>query len=84
MQLTLKIPKTSKTLPYQVVEIPVTDNFLGPVQALDAWVGAREIKPIGAKTTVCIPRGPGVSHTKVYKHAIEKCLPRSKPHSKVL
>ena len=43
VQLTLK--KTSKTLPYQAVEIPETGIFVCLVQALDAWVGTRKAKP---------------------------------------
>jgi hypothetical protein len=43
MQLALKNHETSKTLPYKVVEILETGNFLCPVQALDAWVGATSI-----------------------------------------
>ena len=49
LQLTLKNPKTSKTMPHQIVEIPETQNFLCPVQAFDAWVGAGKAKPAGAK-----------------------------------
>ena len=33
VQLTLKNPKTSKTLPKKIVKIPATGNFLCPVQA---------------------------------------------------
>jgi hypothetical protein len=49
VQLTLKNPKTSKTMPNQIVEIPETQNFVCPVQALDAWVRTRRAKPVGAK-----------------------------------
>ena len=49
VQLTLKNHKTSKTLPYQAVEIPETGKFVCPVQSLGVWVGARKVKPIGAK-----------------------------------
>ena len=49
IQLALKNPKTSKTMPCQLVEIPETGNFLCPVQAFDAWVRARKAKPVAAK-----------------------------------
>ena len=57
VQLTLKNPKTSKTLPQQIVEIPGMGNFLCPVQALDAWAGARKGKPVGAKPLFTYPGG---------------------------
>ena len=67
-QQTLRNPKTSKMLPYQVVEIPETGNFLFPVQALDAWVGTRNVKPIGVKPLFAYQGGGGAetSHTKVH------------------
>ena len=71
----MKNPKTLKTLPYQVVEITVTDNFLCPVQALDAWTRAREIKPIGAKPLFAYPGGQELVPPKCMNMLLKRIFP---------
>ena len=47
IQLRLKQPKTSRTNPVQVVELPATGGWLCPVQAWRNWQKSRESNPVG-------------------------------------
>ena len=77
LQLTLKNPKTSKTMPNQLVEIPETQNFLCPVQAFDAWVRARKAKPVGAKPLFSFPGGQELVTPRCITEMLSKIFPGS-------
>ena len=47
LQLTLKCPKTSRTLPTQVVELPEVGGWLCPVRALREWQATMKGKRTG-------------------------------------
>ena len=49
LQLTLKQPKTSKSLPVQVVELPEVGGWLCPVKAYRQWQEGKKNKTIGGK-----------------------------------
>ena len=75
LQLTLKNPKTAKTMPNQIVEIPETQNFLCPVQALDAWVKTRKTKPVGAKPLFSYPGDKGLVTPRCITEMLRKIFP---------
>ena len=77
LQLTLKNPKTSKTMPSQLVEIPETQNFLCPVQAFDAWVRARKARPAGAKPLFSFPGGQELVTPRHITEMLSKIFPGS-------
>lgn len=49
LQLTLKAPKTSRSLPVQVVELPEVGGWLCPVQAYKNWQESKKGKQTGDK-----------------------------------
>ena len=53
LQLTLKQPKTSKSLPVQVVELPEIGGWMCPVKAYRQWQNGRKNKPTGGKPLFC-------------------------------
>ena len=77
VQLTLKNPKTSKTMPSQIVEIPETHNFLCPVQAFDAWIRSMRAKPVGAKPLFSHPGEQGLVTPRCINEMLSKIFPGS-------
>jgi hypothetical protein len=53
LQLTLKQPKTSKSLPVQVVELPEIGGWMCPVKAYRQWQNGKKNKPTGGKPLFC-------------------------------
>jgi hypothetical protein len=53
LQLTLKQPKTSRSLPVQVVELPEIGGWMCPVKAYRQWQNRNKNKPTGAKPLFC-------------------------------
>ena len=49
IQLTLKAPKTSRSLPVQVVEMPEIGGWFCPWSAYWKWLKDRKTKPVGGK-----------------------------------
>ena len=49
LQLTLKAPKTSRSLPTQVVELPEVGGWLCPVKAYRSWQAGRKGRQTGDK-----------------------------------
>ena len=53
LQLTLKQPKTSRSLPVQVVELPEIGGWMCPVKAYRQWQNGKKNKPTGVKPIFC-------------------------------
>ena len=69
LQLTLKCPKTSRTLPTQVVELPEVGGWLCPVRALREWQATMKGKRMGG--TPLFSHDPTRKKTRI---SLQGCL----------
>jgi hypothetical protein len=67
LQLTLKQPKTAKTMPVQLVEMPEVGGFLCPVTAYESWQRIRMSAKVGGKPVFMWRNGTMVTGRDINK-----------------
>ena len=78
LQLKLKCPKTSRTLPTQVVELPEVGGWLCPVRALREWQGTMKGKRTGGTPLFSHEDGTLLTITDL-NEVLSKILPDKEP-----
>jgi hypothetical protein len=78
IQLRLKQPKTARTNPQQLVELPETGGWLCPVQALESWLRLRKGGMVGGRPAFTWKDGSIATLTDFNK-ILEALLGREKP-----
>ena len=65
LQLTLKAPKTSRSMPTQVVELPEVGGWLCPVKAYKSWQAGRKGRQTGDKPLFIWRDGSLITMTEI-------------------
>jgi hypothetical protein len=78
IQLRLKQPKTARTNPQQLVELPETGGWLYPVQALESWLKVRKGGMVGGRPAFTWKDGT-IATLNDFNKILEALLGKEKP-----